>query len=278
MQVREDWWISEDEGGFFGAHYLMGDDSKLGPYRKRSMPLEERTEREVAFAIQALQLKPNQQVLDCPCGYGRHSIALAQRGIRVIGVDRNNCFLNLARRSAKQQGVDKKLIEFVRGDIRDLPVESGRFDAAIIMFTSIGFFPNDAEDLKALGEFYRALKPGGRLLIHLDYNYERRITPKYKDERVTRYLKNGSRLIIEEKLVRVSDKRRIIGAWRIIQSNNKQIYRRTYSLRLYSPTELSALLEQSGFRNIELKGDLDNSKAELAAASYETVIIAQKLL
>lgn len=62
MVVRDDWWVSEIEGGFFGPHYILGDNSKLGPYLAKKMSLNERTRREVDFIVQVLELN---RVMKC---------------------------------------------------------------------------------------------------------------------------------------------------------------------------------------------------------------------
>jgi len=55
------------------------------------------TEQEVAYLVDALRLEPGQRVLDVGCGPGRHSLALARRGLEVLGVDLSPDFLALAR-------------------------------------------------------------------------------------------------------------------------------------------------------------------------------------
>jgi ubiquinone/menaquinone biosynthesis C-methylase UbiE len=273
MVAGNDWWVPEEKGGFFGPHYILGDNSRLGPYMTRRLSLEERTEREVKYVVAALGLGSSHEILDCPSGYGRHSIALAKRGVKATGVDLNDYFLRHAREKAKEQKVDN-LLTFVKGDMRELPLEPDRYDAAINMFTSFGFFANKDEDVRVLREFHRVLKKGGSLLIHLDYNYERRINPKYRDERVTRYLKDGSRLMVTEKVSKETNM--MIGKWEIIKKNEKQIYSRSYSLRLYSANDLQNMLKECGFRKVQKKGDMDVHNGELTFKSVETVIIAEK--
>ncbi|MCX8020370.1 MAG: class I SAM-dependent methyltransferase [Chitinophagaceae bacterium] len=45
------------------------------------------TERETEFMISYFGLRPGSRVLDLMCGYGRHAIALARKGMEVTGVD-----------------------------------------------------------------------------------------------------------------------------------------------------------------------------------------------
>ena len=99
-------------------------------------------------------------VLDVPCGYGRHAIPLARAGYRVTGVDRSPTLLAEARRRAG----DDDPPELVEADYRELPFPDAHFDAALNLFTSLGFY-GDEEDVKALSEIGRVLRPGARLVI-----------------------------------------------------------------------------------------------------------------
>ena len=47
----------------------------------------EQTRVEADFLERELHLRPGQRVLDVPCGFGRHSLDLARRGYRMLGVD-----------------------------------------------------------------------------------------------------------------------------------------------------------------------------------------------
>ncbi|HWC38505.1 MAG TPA: methyltransferase domain-containing protein, partial [Acidimicrobiales bacterium] len=58
------------------------------------------TESEISFVADALGLAPGMLVVDVGCGPGRHSHALARRGVRVVGVDVAQRFVELARRGA----------------------------------------------------------------------------------------------------------------------------------------------------------------------------------
>ena len=49
-----------------------------------------------------LKLRPGASFLDCPCGYGRISIPLAKKGIRVTGVDIMPSYLEELGKRAKR--------------------------------------------------------------------------------------------------------------------------------------------------------------------------------
>lgn len=123
-----------------------------------------RPAQEADFVYDALALQAGQEMLDVCCGTGRHSVALAKRGLRVTGLDLNADYLAQAEQSALQQGA--QLAGIVHADMRAIPFET-HFDAVISMFSSFGYLESEIEDAKALAAMARALKPGGRVLLDL---------------------------------------------------------------------------------------------------------------
>jgi SAM-dependent methyltransferase len=104
---------------------------------------------------------PGDRVLDVGCGPGRHALALARLGARVVGVDRSPEFVELARDAARHEGLDAC---FVQLDVRDLAYD-GDFDAVICLCQG-GFGLLGGRDEP--GVFLRiaaALRPGGRLAL-----------------------------------------------------------------------------------------------------------------
>jgi DNA-binding transcriptional MerR regulator/ubiquinone/menaquinone biosynthesis C-methylase UbiE len=123
----------------------------------------ERSDRDVELLMGLLELKEGTEVLDAPCGWGRHSNRLAARGCRVVGLDNDSLVLDRAREEATAMGV---LPDYVEGDLRQLPFEDGRFEGLFNWRTSFGFF-DEQGNRKQLQEFARVLRPGGRLAMDL---------------------------------------------------------------------------------------------------------------
>ncbi|HZB35296.1 MAG TPA: ubiquinone/menaquinone biosynthesis methyltransferase [Gaiellaceae bacterium] len=105
------------------------------------------------LAAQAV-VEPGARVLDACCGTGELALAARAEGGRVTGLDFSERMLERARRKSSE-------IEWVQGDLLDLPFEEASFDAA-----TVGFGVRNVEDLGgALRELRRVLRPGGRLAI-----------------------------------------------------------------------------------------------------------------
>jgi ubiquinone/menaquinone biosynthesis C-methylase UbiE len=139
-------------------------DEFFSDFYLRAYAEDERQGDAEAQALAAVRLagcREGGDVLDVPCGFGRHAVPLARAGYRVVGVDRSEALLAEARRRAAD---GRPRAEFVRADYRDLPQKDESFDAAVNLFTSLGYL-GDEEDVGVLAEIRRVLRPGGRLVI-----------------------------------------------------------------------------------------------------------------
>lgn len=190
--------------------------------------------------LRKLKLRRCARVLDVPCGYGRHAILLARRGYRVTGVDISTKLLARARQRAAKESLK---IDFRRGDMRRLPYR-GRFDVVLNLFTSFGYF-GDREDRQVLKGFYRALRPGGWLVVHVanrDF-----VVRNYKPLGHVS-LPGGTHLTEKRRLDLMTSVMR--GEW--IVRRGKQRFRGVTEIRLYSPHELAQMLRDVGFGNVQM--------------------------
>jgi ubiquinone/menaquinone biosynthesis C-methylase UbiE len=137
------------------------DEDYLYFYEPR---LDETTDADVATITRLLDLDARADVLDLACGHGRIANRLAARGMRVAGLDATPLFLDEARRDAAARGVE---VEYVQGDMRELPWEDDSFDCVLSWFTSFGYF-GDEHNRRVLGEARRVLRPGGMVMLELN--------------------------------------------------------------------------------------------------------------
>lgn len=168
-------------------HWFEDVADHLGPAYLR-YSFTKGTSQEVSFLVDALGLEPGMTVLDVGCGPGRHSVELAKRGIRAIGIDISERFVEVARELATSEGV-AELVEFHRGDARrmvgdervDASVRAGgAIDAAISLCQGafgLGGPPahgdpqNLGPDSAVLLGIRSALPPGGRLAVSAFSSY-----------------------------------------------------------------------------------------------------------
>src|SRR5918996_1249259 len=97
---------------------------------------------------------PASVVLDAACGTGRYSQYLAERGHRVIGVDRSVAMLAKARENLPQ-------CAFREGDLEALPLEAASVDTVVCALALVHL----PEVGRAIAELARVVRPGGRVII-----------------------------------------------------------------------------------------------------------------
>jgi ubiquinone/menaquinone biosynthesis C-methylase UbiE len=186
------------------------------------------------------------QLLDVPCGFGRHGVPLARAGFRVVGVDRSEALLAEARRRAGGERQPK----FVRADYRQLPLADESFDAAVNLFTSLGYL-GDEEDVRVLAEIRRVLRPGGRLVVE---TIHRDLLARDDREQVWQGLGEG-RLLLEQHAFDAASG--VVQTTQTLIEGSGARESRTYSVRVYAATELAAMLRRAGFAEVRCLGGFE---------------------
>jgi ubiquinone/menaquinone biosynthesis C-methylase UbiE len=109
-----------------------------------------------------IDLTPQSNVLEVACGSGGPALFMARTvGCHVTGVDINENGIATANRMATAQGLNGRVRFQLIDASQALLFTDGSFDA-LICIDSINHLPNRS---KVLGEWYRLLKPGGRVLF-----------------------------------------------------------------------------------------------------------------
>ncbi len=261
--AKNPWW--SEEYGFFGDFYMDGDASQEGYLIEKKQNLKERTTCEVDGVIKLLSLKNGASILDCPCGYGRHSIELARRGFEVTGSDINSVHLKKAIDTSKENSLN---VTFNKESMLELQYSS-KFDAVINMFYSFGFFDTDEENEKVLKNFFDSLKPGGKFLMHTDVNVPRILSGKYKEDEQRNLLAGKTLRIIDSY---DSQTKRINGAW-IIQNDDKE-ERKDYSVRVYTKEEFEGMCKRIGFSSVVTYSGWEGG--EYSENAEDMIVVATK--
>lgn len=114
-------------------------------------------------AVRKAGVTPESVVFDVACGTGDLTAAFARAGAKqVIGLDFTQPMLDIAaHKQTRLPAAAAGRISYRQADAQNLPIPDASGDIVSIAFG----LRNIADPLKAIREFRRILKPGGRLVI-----------------------------------------------------------------------------------------------------------------
>ena len=204
------------------------------------------------------------RVLDLGCGFGRHSLAMAEAGLDVTGLDLS---ADLLARAGTLEGGEALAGRLVRGDMRALPFAAAGFDAVVLLFSSFGYF-DEAGNARVLDEVARVLRPGGVALFDL-MNADRiraTLVPSSRTER-------DGRVLLERR--RLEDFGRRVTKDVVLREADGTERHWREDVRMYGPAELAALLAPRGLAVERVDGDFDGRAA--APDSPRRIVWARRL-
>jgi SAM-dependent methyltransferase len=105
------------------------------------------------------------RILDAGCGPGLYAVPLATLGHDVTAVDVSAPALRHARGLARATPMLGRT-RFVRGDLRDVPLPDGGFDAALLVYFVLEAFSR-TEQPKVLARIAASLAPKGVLIVEM---------------------------------------------------------------------------------------------------------------
>jgi len=222
----------------------------------------EMTLTEVNFFERVLALQQGAQILDIPCGGGRHAIELARRGHRMTAFDISAEFLAIARGNAAAAGI---AVDFRQGDMKYPP--EGPFDAAYCYGNSYGYLTH-ADTLGFLSGMARALRPGARFLLETGTAAE---TILSTFQPLGEYTFGGIHMRTER-------------AYRFRDSVIESVYtfsregvEESHALEqaVYTTGEICRMLHAAGFSVVELYSGTDGASMQLGV-SRRLLIVAER--
>lgn len=221
---------------------------------------QHRDEQEAEHAIELIAANlPGRQidaVLDLGCGAGRHTRVLFERWW-TVGLDLSLALLRVARRESPEA-------PYVRADMRELPFAHQSFDLVVNLFTSFGYFDDDAEHARVLSRVGQAMRPGATFVIDfLNAAQVRRELVPY-DERV----ENG--VTIEQRREITADNRFVQKTITLREKGKEYIER----VRLLSAGDLERMLGGAGLTIDRRFGDYGG--AEWTEDSPRTILFASR--
>ena len=230
MKVDPDWWKT-----MFDEVYLLTD--------ARSVCDEEITRREVDLICELLPIRHGHRILDLCGGHGRHSLELCARAFSWCTVlDYSRYLIDYARTCATGHNYQ---IDFIQADAKSTGLPPESFDHVLIMGNSLGYASEPAADRKILAEAKRVLRPGGWLLIDVTNG-----TAVRDSFNPSAWHEIGTDIVVCRQREMEGN---IVYAREMVLSKEKGLLRdRTYSIRLYESQTVGTLVEQAGFRGVNV--------------------------
>jgi SAM-dependent methyltransferase len=202
----------------------------------RSIIPAELTLKEIDFMLSYFSLQQGSKVLDLMCGYGRHAIALAKKGISVTAVDNLDDYISEIKKIAKEENLS---VQAIKADVIGYKTDD-KYDLALCMGNSLNFF--NAEDATGLlKNIHSYLKPGGHLLINTWSLAEiviKNFTPKSWSEVGELKFINDSKYLFHPTRVEIDS---------IILSPDSQMEKKKGIDYIFSVAEMETMLNNAGF-------------------------------
>jgi D-alanine-D-alanine ligase len=217
-----------------------------------------------------LPIHPDQKILDLCGGHGRHSLELCSRGFTECALlDYSEYLIDHARANAEEK---KYKVKFFRKDARDTQLPSESFDHVLIMGNSLGYIDEPEADALILKEANRILRKEGWILIDVTdgSRVNEGLTP------ATWHEINADKVVCRQR--ELAENR--VNAREIVLSKKEGLIRdSTYSVRVYEPQELAALMEKSGFKNVRIQTDfrMHQDKGDYGFMNRRILAVGQKL-
>lgn len=203
------------------------------------------------------------ELLDTPCGNGRHARRLAAMGYRVTAADLSEEFLAEGKDLAAAEGVE---IEWHQRDMADLPWPK-RFAGAYCLGNSFGY--RDHAGMTAYLEAVAStLKPGGRFVLDNAMSAES-LLPHLED----RVWAEVGDIILLAQNDYVAEESRLDTCFTFVREGT--IEQRDVSHWIFTVAEQHRMLKSAGFQVLELFANVSGSPFE--AGSPELVLVAEKL-
>lgn len=255
------WWKNAFEKGAYPLERIAATPT----FRRK-------TKEEIPFLLRLLKLAAGSELLDVCCGIGRHSIPFALKRVAVTGADISARYLREAGLRGRRAGVDAR---FLRRDIRKLGFRN-RFDAAINLYSSFGYFPRACDDARALRSIRRALKPGG--LFFIDTFNGTRLEQLLRWQRwlglcPDRWSELPDGTLVLEKPELMEKLGGVRTRWRFIRGAHKR--EMVSFTRIYTRQKLCSLLNRTGFRVLRVFGEVGLTPHR-PSSSPRLAILAQR--
>lgn len=209
---------------------------------------------------------PSSSMVDLACGTGTLSLMMARRGWEVWGVDGSEGMISEARKKIRQSNLP---VTFVRADIRSFRLPK-KIALATSFFDSLNHLLSSRDLLRTFRRVFASLQPGGFFVF--DVNNELCYTTLWNRPEAVHHAHFD--IVLENSY----DPQLKVACSRVtIFLRKGKLYERmceTVRERLFTPEELSHLLQRAGFHVLESEDF--NFTADPIVGRIKTWCVARK--
>lgn len=184
-------------------------------------------------------------ILDLGCGTGMHDVEFAKHGFSILGIDRSENMIAIAKKNESDQ------LRFCCCDAVELSTEE-QFDSVVSLFHAISYFTETEALAQCIRNVSNVLVPGGIFLF--DFWYGPAVL-KQRPERRVRLMQDDLFQIERIATPAIDCTRHVVEVTYDITSKDcrtgeKHSFREVHPMRYFFEAELIKLLTDAGFQKI----------------------------
>jgi SAM-dependent methyltransferase len=201
----------------------------------------------VAGTLRSVE-KDAQDLLEFGSGTGRHGRWLAQQGFHVVGVERSDAMVAIARNASNHSACVAGTFELLQGDIRKVNL-SRIFDGVISLFHVVSYQARNSDVMQTLVNAARHLRPGGLFLF--DVWHGPAVLSQRPSVRVKRVEDDSMRLIRIAEPDLDTQNSVVTVRYTVLVESKRDGHLTTFAeehhIRYFFPSEIDLLANRTGF-------------------------------
>jgi SAM-dependent methyltransferase len=213
------------------------------------------------------------KIIDLACGTGRHVFELAQRGYDMSGSDVSVSMIEGARQQASRRGLE---IPFYVESLLTCDRIGKRFDAALVMFASLGYVTAGSDFVASLNNVKTLLRPGG--LFIFDVWNGLAVVRDYSPLRIKR-ANAGSRRVLRVSSTTIDEVHQVatVKFEFLVASDQGELkeFSEVHAVRFFFPRELADILEACGF-DLVLRCPFMDASKDVSRSDWNMTFVARR--